>query len=100
MFPNISEYSTDKIANYESTLTYFYPDFLQYGYPLLISEKILGMFAFGAVSAIPAFFLTGFMKINIYNLHTVFCEIRTYAIQWKYFRHKHSQIMKIRTQNY
>ena len=69
MFPNISEYSTDKIANYESTLTYFYPDFLQYGYPFLISEKILGMFAFGAVSAIPAFFLTGFMK----NKYLIIC---------------------------
>ena len=30
LFPNISEYSTDKITNYESTLTYFYPDFLYF----------------------------------------------------------------------
>lgn len=69
LFPNISEYHTDKITNYESTLTYFYPNFLQYGYPLLIGKKILEMFVFGAVSAIPSFFLTGFIK----NKYLIIC---------------------------
>ena len=69
MFPDIRSYEPALQEFFASGLSENYPLFSQLGYPYLFALKFLEMFIYGALSAIPAFVLTGFIR----NKYLIIC---------------------------
>ena len=69
MFPNIKEYDAVLRESFEWWLPGVYPYFDRLGYPYLVILRFIEVFVYGAVSAIPAFLLTCFMK----NKYLILC---------------------------
>lgn len=61
-FPNISEYDTSLREFYERSFSDTYSLFNKFGYPYLIILRFIEMFLYGAVSAVPACFITCMLK--------------------------------------
>ena len=62
MFPNITEYDTALREEYELYFSDTYTLFNMLGYPYLIMLRFFEMFLYGAVSAVPACFMTCLLK--------------------------------------
>lgn len=90
MLPNINEYDPILRESFENEIHYIYPKFSTLGYTYLVVLKFVEMFLYGALSAIPAFVMTGFIKSKYLIICVPF--FLKYMITQTYLKFK-SQIM-------
>lgn len=69
LFPNISEYQSGMQEMYKEMLIIQYPDISESGYTVVVVQKLISMFMYGAVCSAPVMMLT----IIVRNKYLVVC---------------------------
>lgn len=69
LFPNISEYESGMQQMYEEMLIIQYPDISESGYTMVVVQKLISMFVYGAACSAPVMMLT----IIVRNKYLVVC---------------------------
>lgn len=82
-FPSIAEYDTSLREMYERSFAEMYPFYSVLGYPYLYALRGAELFLYGAVSAVPACFLTCLMR-NKYLVLSIPFFLKYMLLQYKY----------------